>query len=768
MKQLIFILMLLITSILFAQEWSRNGPFSAHVISLAIAPSDTSVIYVGTYCDGVYKSIDGAENWFHCSTENLPTWEDSLNNTGSLPCWWYGDYYPVQSIAIDPTNAEHLWIGTGGRRLFESNNGGSSWLHVNGTLPDSLDVDYIHINENNPDEIFVGAGNHNYGYLPLENGGLYYNIDGVNNWELIESVPNGDSYHITCIRNVPGDEEHLYVGIGSGGEPGFSWGLMESIDGGNEWQIIIDDFPIYDLSINTDNNQNMWSIIYTGYLDWLLAFSTNGGYTWTAYPDWNNPELWLTSLYADIEYNLYVAKGWENTISGNVKKSSDNGNTWEYIDTLCAGRGVSLRNRCEANRENTNNIYFGTYCGIYKSDDGGLNCRLTNSGIYNSYIKEIESHPYNPNIVYASGFQGLWKSIDGCISWQQENDESVSAVEYDPQHPDTLYYGGQNLMRSFDGGVTFEDIRNNLLGWIVDISINPQYTNIVYTVSGYYDCYLVYKTENLGENWNLIFSGDPNVSYPMVTIDPIHPDTLYYTDYRSVDGGNIWEYLIFTDEIIGIHPQNSNILYTSNRNTLKVSYDWGETFQVLDTYSNWTVPVPAIVNLVFDKNNPDNMFYCTPNDGIHYSTDAGENWFVLEGNYEKRTLDFIPVLEENKVYVATHGDGVWIGENISLSIEDAILPEIMRLSLQNYPNPFNPQTNINFNLTRSGKISLLIYNIKGQLVKKLIDNEIFQKGIHSVVWDGKNNKGKEVGTNVYLYTLRIEGNSISKRMLMLK
>jgi photosystem II stability/assembly factor-like uncharacterized protein len=751
---------------LSAQEWDRNGPFSAHVISLAIAPSDTSVIYVGTYCDGVYKSLDGAENWINCSIENLPTWEDSLNNSPTLPCWWYGDYYPVQSIVIDPANAEHLWIGTEGRGLFESNDGGISWQQANEMLPDSLNVDHIHINENNPDELFIGAGT-GFHVPPLENSGLYHTINGGNNWELVENVPYGDTYHISCISNEPDNEEHLYVGVDSAGEPGFSWGLMESIDCGNEWQIIMDDFPIYDLSINPDDNQNMWSIIITSFQDILLASSTDGGYNWTPYPNLYNPELWLTSLYADIEYNLYVAKGWGYTSAGYVKKSSDNGITWVYIDTLCAGRGVYLRNRCKTNRENTNNIYFGTYCGIYKSDNGGFNCRLENYGINNSYIKEIESHPYNSDILYAGGEQGLWKSINSGIYWHQESDESISSVKYDPQHPDTLYYGGQNLMRSFDGGLTFEDIRHNVVGDIVDISINPQCTNIVYIVSVYYGT-RVYKTENYGDTWNLIHSTG-SANYPMVTIDPNYPDTLYFADYRSVDGGNVWECLVSSYEIIGIHPQNSNTIYYSNRSTLKVSYDWGETFQVLDTYSNWTTPVPAIVNLVFDKNNPDNMFYCTPNDGIHYSTDAGENWFVLEGNYENRTLDFIPILEENKVYVATHGDGVWIGENISVSIDNTILPEIMQLSLQNYPNPFNPQTNISFNLTRSSKISLSIYNIKGQLVKKLIDNETFQKGSHSVMWNGNDEFGNSVSSGLYFFQLKVNGKSEAvKKCLLLK
>ena len=760
MKPPLLILFLIVIVNLNTQEWNRNGPYSAHVISLAIAPSDTSVIYVGTYCDGVYKSTDAAETWLHCSIENLPTWEDSLNNSPTLPCWWFGDYYPIQSIAIDPTNAEHLGIGTGGRGLFESNDGGISWQQANETLPDSLFVDYIHINEDNPDELFIGAKPQFVGPpLPLTNGGLYHTINGGNNWELIEYVPHGDTYHITFITNEPGNEEHLYVGIGSAGEPSFSWGIMESTDGGNEWQIISDEYTFYDLSINPENNLNMWCIIITGYMDILLASSIDGGYTWIP-----NYELWQTSLYADIEYNLYVAEGFENTIAGNVKKSSDNGNNWEYIDTLCAGRGVSLRNRCEANRDNTNNIYFGTYCGIYKSNDGGLNCRLTNSGIYNSYIKEIESHPYNPNIVYAGGYQGLWKSTDGCISWQQENEESISSVKYDPQHPDTLYYGGQNLMRSFDGGLTFEDIRQDVIGNILDISINPQDTNILYIVSIYYGI-RVYKTENYGDTWNLIHGG--SADYPMVTIDPNYPDTLYFADYRSVDGGNSWEHFVSSYEIIGIHPQNSNTIYYSNRNTLKVSYDWGATFQILDTYTNWTVPVPAIGNLVFDENNPDNMFYCTPNDGIHYSTDAGENWFVLEGNYENRTLDFIPVLDENKVYIATHGDGVWIGEDISLSVEDSILPEIIHISLQNYPNPFNPTTTISFSIPEDNKVELSIYNVKGQKVKTLANDQYLQ-GDHSVTWKGSDENNQSVASGIYFYKLKSGEVEVSKKMLLLK
>jgi photosystem II stability/assembly factor-like uncharacterized protein len=716
------------------------------------------VVYIGTFCDGVYKSIDGTENWTKCSTENFPQWEDSLNNSPTLPCWWYGDIYPVQAIGIDPTNSEHLWVGTGGRGLYESKNGGISWLGANNTLPDSISIGSIHIDENIPTKMFLGA----CAYLGNEYGGLYQTIDGGNKWNLVESVPNGSSYGITCITNTQGNEDHLYVGINSVGEPDFSWGLMESIDGGIEWQIINNEFPIYDLSINPYNNQNMWATIYTGWLDWLSAYTIDGGYTWTA--DWYNPNPWITSLYADTDYNVYLAEGWEDALDGNVKKSSDNGNTWKYIDSLCAGRGVNLRNRCEANKGNTNNIFFGTYCGVYVSYNGGQNCKLENTGIYNSYIKKIEAHPYKKEIVYAGGNQGLWKSIDGCLSWNQINEEYISSIKFDPKQPDTLYYGGQNFKRSFDGGLTFKDIRNNIVGDIVDISINPKNTNIVYVVS-IQDSYMVYKSENYGDTWDQVISRY-TANYPYVLIDPSDPDTVYFADYRSIDGGNVWED-VFADEVIGIHPRDSNILYTSNRNTLKVSYDWGDTFQILDTYTNWTVPVPAIGKLVFDNNNPDNIFYCTPNNGIHYTNDAGQNWMVLNGDYEKRTLDVIPLIEKNKIYIATHGAGVWLGENIPLGIEYCSIPSEITLS-QNYPNPFNPETTINFKINSTGKVSMLIYNSRGQLVSKLIDEKKLMRGSHTFVWNGKDFSGREASSDVYIIELRVGDNSVSKRMLMVK
>jgi flagellar hook assembly protein FlgD len=61
-----------------------------------------------------------------------------------------------------------------------------------------------------------------------------------------------------------------------------------------------------------------------------------------------------------------------------------------------------------------------------------------------------------------------------------------------------------------------------------------------------------------------------------------------------------------------------------------------------------------------------------------------------------------------------------------------------------------------------------VYNLKGQLVRSLIGDEYLEKGRHEVVWDGKDNSSKLVGTGMYFYKLEAKDTSTTKKMLLLK
>ncbi len=85
---------------------------------------------------------------------------------------------------------------------------------------------------------------------------------------------------------------------------------------------------------------------------------------------------------------------------------------------------------------------------------------------------------------------------------------------------------------------------------------------------------------------------------------------------------------------------------------------------------------------------------------------------------------------------------------------------------QNYPNPFNPTTVIEFSLPQDSFVSLIIYNIMGQIVRELISDN-FRANTHSIIWDGKDDNGTSVSSGIYISKLVSgEHESISKMLLV--
>ena len=90
--------------------------------------------------------------------------------------------------------------------------------------------------------------------------------------------------------------------------------------------------------------------------------------------------------------------------------------------------------------------------------------------------------------------------------------------------------------------------------------------------------------------------------------------------------------------------------------------------------------------------------------------------------------------------------------------------------LINYPNPFNPTTTISFNISneQNEHIELIIYNLKGQLVKTFSNHQITQSQNHQIVWDGTDQTGKPVSSGIYFAKLKAGKIELSRKMLILK
>jgi len=86
---------------------------------------------------------------------------------------------------------------------------------------------------------------------------------------------------------------------------------------------------------------------------------------------------------------------------------------------------------------------------------------------------------------------------------------------------------------------------------------------------------------------------------------------------------------------------------------------------------------------------------------------------------------------------------------------------------QNCPNPFNPTTTISYQLSEISKVSLKVYNIKGQLVRTLVD-DTKPSGQHSVIWKGTDQKNLSVPSGVYLYRLKTNNKSKIKKMILIR
>ena len=95
----------------------------------------------------------------------------------------------------------------------------------------------------------------------------------------------------------------------------------------------------------------------------------------------------------------------------------------------------------------------------------------------------------------------------------------------------------------------------------------------------------------------------------------------------------------------------------------------------------------------------------------------------------------------------------------------AALPLANSLS-QNYPNPFNPETTIRYDLSSDAIVSLTIYNIAGQVVRKLVDGEALAAGQYQAVWDGRSESGASVASGMYFYLLHA-GDYVAKRKMVL-
>jgi hypothetical protein len=113
---------------------------------------------------------------------------------------------------------------------------------------------------------------------------------------------------------------------------------------------------------------------------------------------------------------------------------------------------------------------------------------------------------------------------------------------------------------------------------------------------------------------------------------------------------------------------------------------------------------------------------------------------------------------------------LYLNEKLTGIGEEPPFSAVPRFMLdQNYPNPFNPMTSITYEIPKPTKVVLKIYDLRGREVRTLVDREQ-SAGVKAVVWDGRDNSGRPVGSGIYIYRIRSgdSGTAVSRKMVLVR
>ena len=145
---------------------------------------------------------------------------------------------------------------------------------------------------------------------------------------------------------------------------------------------------------------------------------------------------------------------------------------------------------------------------------------------------------------------------------------------------------------------------------------------------------------------------------------------------------------------------------------------------------------------------------------------AQEDPVMVPADHEYSTMVWTDLRSSGKDSVyGLYAQRIWDEWNVA-SDEESV-PAVTATLEQNFPNPFNPETNIVFSIPSKGNVEINIYNIKGQKVKSLV-NEQYAPGRHKVVWDGRDQNDDTVSSGIYFYRLDAAGKKLTRKMVLMK
>jgi len=184
-------------------------------------------------------------------------------------------------------------------------------------------------------------------------------------------------------------------------------------------------------------------------------------------------------------------------------------------------------------------------------------------------------------------------------------------------------------------------------------------------------------------------------------------------------------------------------------------------------------------------NNPDEDWWNVDvtNDGVNWvSLEHTQTTLAAWTQFTFELTDYITLTDQVQLRFVAADEGAG-GSLVEAGVDDFLLtvfqpvqtgigdgvvglPTELRLGT-NYPNPFNPQTTISFDLPRTSRVELSVYDLTGRRVVTLVDGEL-EGGRHEVTWQGRDARGRQVASGLYFSYLKADDEVMTKKMVLLK
>jgi hypothetical protein len=308
--------------------------------------------------------------------------------------------------------------------------------------------------------------------------------------------------------------------------------------------------------------------------------------------------------------------------------------------------------------------------------------------------------------------------------------------------PDTLFVNGNFIYHGYEGEYPVKVYAEGHFPWEGSITLSPGENELTLELSA--------AEVLFSEDWE---SGTDRweINGPWV-----RENTLSVSGYAITDswGGN------------GFYAMNCDV--------------WIKTAQPI------YIPTDASTMLLFDSHLYTEYQYDTAK--VEISTD-NLNWECISEksgqlDYFQKEMVSLDSFQGQNIYLRFRltdnsndmdlTDPGWTIDNIQIingnatSANDPTLPALPRMVLYpNFPNPFNPETTIRYSLAEPSDIILAIYNLRGQLICQL-EKSSKNAGDYQVIWNGKDNNGKDVGSGIYLCILSDKKAKLLQKMVLCK